>query len=59
MLPQRRQTNNASPRETFQSSAKENPAWPQAVQLHQEKENNKQDEEVEKPPPVKLTGELT
>ena len=36
-----------------------NPTWPWGVQLHQEKENNKQDEEAEKPPPVKPTGELT
>ena len=27
--------------------------------LPQEKENNKQDEEAEKPPPAKPTGELT
>uniref|UniRef100_A0A8D1DIE0 L1 transposable element RRM domain-containing protein n=1 Tax=Sus scrofa TaxID=9823 RepID=A0A8D1DIE0_PIG len=43
-------TNKASPQETFHSSAKANPAWPRGVQLHQEKENNKQDEEAEKPP---------
>uniref|UniRef100_A0A4X1U9I8 L1 transposable element RRM domain-containing protein n=1 Tax=Sus scrofa TaxID=9823 RepID=A0A4X1U9I8_PIG len=49
-LPQRRPTNNTSPGETFHNSAKANPAWPQGVQLHQEKENNKQDEEAEKPP---------
>ena len=52
-------TNNASPQETFHSSAKASPAQLQRVQLHQEKENNKQDEEAEKPPPVKSTGELT
>ena len=35
---------------------KANTAQPRRVQLHQEKENNKQDEEAEKPPPVKPTG---
>ena len=59
MLPQRRLTNNASPQETFHRSAKANTAWPQRVQLHQDKENNKQDEEAEKSPLVKPTGELT
>ena len=58
-LPQRRLTNNTSPQETFHGSAKANTAQPRRVQLHQEKENNKQDEEAEKPPPVKPTGELT
>ena len=48
-----------APRETFHSNAKANPAQPRGVQLHQEKENNKQDEEAEKPPPVKPTGDLT
>ena len=58
MLPQR-PTNNASPWEAFQSSAKVTPVQPRGVKLYQEKENKKQDEEAEKPPAVKPTGELT
>ena len=41
------------------SSARANPAWPQGVYLHHKKENNKQDEDVQKLYPVKATGELT
>ena len=51
--------NNASPQETFHSSAKANTAQPRGVHHHQEKENNKQDEEAGKPPTVTPTGELT
>ena len=58
MLPQR-PTKHASPWEAFQSSAKANPVQPQGVKLYQENEKKKQDEEPEKPPAVKPTGELT
>ena len=58
-LPQKTLTNNTSPQVTFHSSDKANTAQPRGVQLYRERENNKQDEEAEKPPPVKPTGELT
>lgn len=59
LLPQRRPANTASPWETLHSNARANTARPRRVHLHQEKENNKQDEEAQKPFPVKPTGELT
>ena len=55
----KRLTNNDSPQEIFQGSDKANTTRSLRVQLPQEKEDNKQDEEAEKPPPVKPTGELT
>ena len=58
-MPQKRLTNNTSPQEILHGSDKANTARSRRVQLPQEKENNKQDEEAEKPPPVKPTGELT
>ena len=58
-LPQKRPINTANPRETLHSSVRANPAQPWGVHLHHKKENNKQDEEAQKPFPVKPTGELT
>ena len=43
-------TNNDSPQEIFHGSDKANTAQSRRVQLPWEKENNKQDEEAEKPP---------
>ena len=48
-----------SPQEALHSSARANTAQPQGVQLHHEKENNKQDEEAQKLFPVKPIRELT
>ena len=49
-LPQRRPTNSTSPRETFHSSARENPAWPWGVHSTRKKKTTRKMKELRSDP---------